>query len=158
MKYLLIIALTLTTLVSSVSANSWSFTKEDYNAMTKEQKYVLLMAKRIGEYHGLGNNLAKIVGVETRFGLIPSRNDRYCGPMQIAREYHDDITCNALEDNLYLSMEIAALEMKNWLKTHNNNLKKAFVSYNRGFMVSTHDEEYLRRINMVGVVLKSVGI
>ncbi len=55
-------------------------------------------------------------------------------------------------------MEIAALEMKNWLKTHNNNLKKAFVSYNRGFMVSTHDEEYLRRINMVGAVLKSVGI
>ena len=64
----------------------------------------------------------------------------------------------SIDDNLYLSMEIAANEMKKWLSLTNNNIDQALKHYNRGFLHSTHDEEYLRRINMVGTVLKTVDI
>ena len=157
MKYILMIATVLTLIANTANASSWSFTKEDITAMTKEQKKVLLMAKIVGEYHGLGNLLVKIAAVETRFGLAKSTNGKYCGTMQIAREYHG-VPCKVLEDNVYLSMEIAANEMKKWLSLTNNNIDQALKHYNRGFLHSTHDEEYLRRINMVSTVLKTVDI
>ena len=153
MKYILIIATALLLVVNTANANSWSFTKEDITAMTKEQKKVLSMAKKVGEYRGLGNALIKIAAVETRFGAIDSYNDKYCGPMQIARSYHG-ISCKALEDNLYLSMELAATELEKWLALSNNDLDKALKHYNRGFLSSAHDAEYIRRINLVDSVLK----
>lgn len=153
MKYILIIATVILLLVNTANANSWSFTKEDITAMTKEQKKVLSMAKRVGEYKGLGDVLVTVAAVETRFGLIDSKNDNYCGAMQIARIYHN-VSCRALKDNLYLSMELAANEIKNWLVVSNNDMDQALKHYNRGFMNSTHDAEYIRRINLVAAVLK----
>lgn len=158
MKYILILVTALTLTVNTMYANSWSFTKEDLTSISEEQSKVLLMAKKIGEYHGLNDVLVFIAAVETRLGVVNSTNNRYCGVMQIDITYHDDVTCELLENNLYLSMEIAASEMKKWLAIHNNNLEKALLGYNRGYLVSTHDAEYIRRIHMVESVYRSVGL
>lgn len=135
----------------------WSFTDKDLANLSKQQKIVLNMAKKIGEMKGLGNTLVKIAAVETRFDDVKANNGKYCGPMQIAIKYHG-VSCAAVSDNLYLSMELAANEMKNWLDIHNQDMDKAYLAYNAGYMKNTHGPEYLRRIHMVGAVLKKAGI
>ena len=144
-------------IVTSTWLLGWSFTERDLANLSKQQKYVLSMAKKIGEMHGLNNTLVKIAAVETRFGELRANNGEYCGSMQIAIRYHNT-TCAALRDNVYLSMELAAREMKKWLEVHDQDLNKAYLAYNAGYMDSDHGPEYLRRIKMVDAILKKAGI
>jgi hypothetical protein len=157
MRYVFIITTILTLAFSSLNASTWSFTEKDLTTMNDEQKKVLEAAIKIGEYYGLGDILVKIAAVETRFGKITSKSKSICGAMQIAKRYHK-VSCKLLKDNIYLSMNIAAKEMLRWLKKTNGDVELALMHYNRGYLVSDHDHEYIRRINAVKTIIKTVDI
>lgn len=157
MRYIFIITTMLTLAFSTVNASTWSFNKKDLSTMNEEQKKVLEAAIRVGEYYGLGDLLVKIAAVETRFGKITSKSRSICGAMQIAKRYHK-VPCKLLEDNIYLSMTIAAKEMLNWLKITKGNVELALNHYNRGYLQSDHDKEYIRRINLVDNTIRSMDM
>lgn len=144
------------TILVNILYSSWTFTKDDLDNMNDYQRDVYYMAKTIGESNGLGDALVKISAVETRLGLLRANNGKYCGPMQIAVRYHG-VSCDAVRTNTYLSMKIAVDELKYWLRVHNGDMDKAYVSYNGGHSENPHGKEYLRRINLVGKVLNDYG-
>ncbi len=135
--------------------SKWQFTTDDLYTMSYKEKEILSMARQIGYTYGLGDALVHIAAVETRFGVLKSKNNSHCGPMQISRK-HSGTTCKALRDNLYLSMMLAVKNLKYWLDIYDGNMKKALVSYNGGYGYNPHGKEYLRRIDQVKYAIKLV--
>ncbi len=135
--------------------NAWEFTKEDLHDLSVKQKETLLLAKEIGYMYGLGDALVHIAGVETRFGKYRNSKKTHCGPMQIST-YHAGVTCKVLRDNIYLSMVLAAQNLKYWLSVYDNDMDKALIGYNGGYDDNPHGSEYLERIEKVKVAMKEV--
>lgn len=137
-------------MLMAMSLYSWTFTEKDFETMNDRQLEVYHMAKEIGYKYGLGDTLIKIAAVETRLGLIKDRkNAKHCGPMQIST-YYSKMSCEALNDNLYLSMEYAAKEILNWQRISKGSMDMAIKRYNAGHMETSHGVVYLARINKVG--------
>lgn len=151
MKLLFTLVLIMTNLMS------WTFTKEDFDSLNEDQKEVLRMAKAIGHKYDLGNVLVQIAVVETRLGKISDRSSKqFCGPMQISIKYAK-VSCDALNDNLYLSMEYAAREILKWYDIH-KSMSKAIMFYNTGYIKTDYGAVYLARANLVGKVLEEVDL
>ena len=151
MKIVLYLSLLITTLFS------WSFTEYDYYQLTKEQRNNLEIIHLVGIEKDLGLTLAAIGIVETRLSVKNDRNNNHvCGVMQINTKWLDrNISCKAIESNIYLSAKLA---MENFLFWYhgpaNKDWRKALVMYNGGYNFNPHGHEYVKRIVMVMRVLK----
>lgn len=152
---LLILMMSLGLLAEEGKTSKWMFTADDLYTMSYNEKEIFSMARKIGYAYNLGDALVHIAAVETRFGELKSKNNSHCGPMQISRKY-SGTTCKALRDNIYLSMILAAKNLKAWLVVHDGNMRKALVSYNGGYGYNPHGKEYLRRIDQVRYVISVV--
>lgn len=154
-KIVLLILMSTLGLFASTESGKWKFTTEDLYTMDSKEKEILSIARQVGYAHGVGDALVHIAGVETRLGSVKSISRYHCGSMQVSTKWAG-VSCNALENNIYLSMELAVKNLKGWLVYHKGDMRKAMVSYNGGYGYNPHGKEYLRRIDQVKYALKVV--
>lgn len=134
---------------------SWEFTKYDYYQLTEEQRKNLDIIYMVGEEKNLGLLLSAIGIVETRLDLtIDTNKNHICGIMQININYVD-ISCEAVESNVYLSAKLALQNLLFWYNgPANQNWNKALIMYNGGYNFNPHGHEYISRIMQVLNILK----
>jgi len=142
-------------LLLPILLNSWSFTEQDYQNLTPEQRYNIDISYLVGQEKDLGLTLASIALVETRATVAnDSNSNAVCGVHQIHTD-HVDIPCYAIESNVYLSAMLARDNFLFWYNgPANKSWRKALIMYNGGYHFNPHGNEYVRRITMVFKVLK----
>lgn len=156
-KIVLLILMSALGLFASTESSKWSFTTEDLYTMDDKEKEVLRIAREVGYANGLGDALVHIAGVETRMGSVKSTVKTHCGSMQISTKWAG-VSCRVLENNAYLSMELAVKNLKGWLVYYKGDMKKAMMAYNGGYGYDPFGKgkEYLSRINQVKYALRVV--
>lgn len=157
----------LNTTVLASKTDSWSFTQQDFNDLTLQQKDIIKKSYWIGKPYGLENTLAAISIVETRAGEFPDKSrNSICGAHQvnvhIVKENMKTLSsprdiCKALQDNPVLSA-IVALDILMYWKENSKTYKTMLFRYNRGWQEMPHDEEFYRRLVMVLRVLENNNI
>ena len=147
MKYLI--------LLLPIFLYSWSFTESNFHKLSPEQRYNLDISYLVGEEKDLGLTLAAIAIVETRATVSNDFNtNAVCGVHQIHTD-HVNISCDALESNVYLSASLARDNFLFWYNgPANKSWRKALIMYNGGYRHNPHGQEYLKRILSVFKVLK----
>lgn len=141
---------------------SWSFTQEDYNNLTPLQKTIIKDSFYIGKPYSLGHTLATLAIVETKAGThTDTTKNRICGPHQISvhvalkqanSKGSPKKLCKEVEENSKLSAIMALANIQYW-QAHSSSQRQMIWRYNRGWLKSKHDKEFIKRFDMVMKVL-----
>lgn len=152
MRWLVIYLLLVTNILA------WDFTQDDYDNLTDNQKQVIKDSYYIGLPYDLGYTLAALAIVETKAGaVLGDTTNKICGYHQvnvyIALKYSKSkgsskVLCEYLNVNSKLS-SIMALDNLLYWKSTTKIFNKMIKRYNRGWVPSDHDAEYIRRFDLV---------
>ena len=134
---------------------SWSFTDYDFYQLSSEQRNNISISYLVGQEKDLGLTLASIAIVETRATVSKDFNANHiCGVHQVSTNFVD-VSCAAIESNVYLSAKLARDNFLFWYNgPAKKDWRKALIMYNGGYNFNPHGHEYVKRIIMVFKVLK----
>lgn len=159
MKQALILALL------CVNLCAWSFTQKDFDNLSPSQLEVIDVHYLTGEQRGLGLRLAAITIAETQAGKLDFKDNHICGAAQLDYTLLDNVTCEQLEGNPYISAYYALQNLLDWttgieevtLKPFTRTLDKATMMYCVGYTQDPHQHTYLARVKQAELILQQNG-